>query len=118
MTTTLNSSRTALRTLAVGAIAAFLAAAAPAAASAAAAAAAPHTTARSTAAATRAGEVIQCQEVNAEESSVFGRNCNTDSWGPLSDFTVTNQQGSKWQCATGWAEGALWINGQDCKPLP
>ncbi|MET9291031.1 hypothetical protein [Streptomyces sp. NPDC003077] len=101
--------RKAVRTVIVGAFAALLVAAAPAAL----ATAAPHD-----APATRAGEVIACARVSGESSSVFGQQCNTQHWGPLSDFVITGQ-GAKaaYRCRSGWAEGSLWVKGDNCQQV-
>jgi hypothetical protein len=102
--------RTGLRTLAAGAVAAFLATAAPVTATAASS----HTAAG---AATRAGEVIRCGEVAADLPDVFGRNCDSDRWGPISGFTIADHNsGQSYRCRTGWVEGSLWVLGQDCQP--
>lgn len=104
------TSRTVRKALAVGAFAAALVGAAPAIA----ATAAPHN-----APTMRAGEVIICNEVSAELSNVFGRDCNTGAWGPLSDFVIISRNPrAAYRCATGWAEGSLWVNGQDCRRIP
>ncbi|WP_165975652.1 hypothetical protein [Actinomadura rubrisoli] len=94
---------TARTTLAAGTLTAALAAAGPAASAA-------------TASATQAGEIITCQEVAAELPTVFGRNCNTAARGPLSGFIIVDgRTQTLYRCATGWAEGGLWVRGQDCQ---
>ncbi|MFJ5292591.1 MULTISPECIES: hypothetical protein [unclassified Streptomyces] len=106
MTTTQRLRRTGLRTLVTAAAALFLAAA-----PAAGAAAASHTTAM------RAGETITCQEVDADLPGVFGRECTARQWGPLSGFTLTDAaSGESYRCENGWAEGGLWVKGNDCVP--
>ncbi|MYV56163.1 hypothetical protein [Streptomyces sp. SID3212] len=106
MTTTQQLRRAGLRTLTAAAACLFLAAAAPAAAQAA-----PHT------AAMRAGGTITCQEVDADLPGVFGRECGSGQWGPLSDFTLTDaNSGDSYRCENGWGEGNLWVRGNDCVP--
>ncbi|MYU54971.1 MULTISPECIES: hypothetical protein [Streptomyces] len=107
MTASQRVRRIGLRTLAAGAVAAFLATAAPATATAASS---------HGGAATRDGEVIVCHSVSAEGPNVFGRDCDTDRWGPLADFTIANREGKAYRCETGWAEGRLWVSGQGCRP--
>ncbi len=62
----------------------------------------------------RAGESITCAVVGAEGSNVLGSDCQNDRWGPLSDFVLTDGTHS-YSCQSGWAEGALWVNGQNCR---
>ncbi|MHC3821152.1 hypothetical protein [Streptomyces sp. DT9] len=95
--------RTGLQALAAAAACLFLGTVAPAAA------AAPHT------AAMRAGGAITCQEVDADLPDVFGRDCNSNQWGPLSNFTLTDAgSGNSYRCENGWAEGSLWVRGNGC----
>lgn len=69
------------------------------------------------ASAERAGEMFVCEQVESRYPQVFGRNCNPGRWGPLSDFTVIDRRNDNtYHCRTGWAEGSLWANGQDCRP--
>ncbi|MFE5736048.1 hypothetical protein [Streptomyces celluloflavus] len=107
MTASQRVRRIGLRTLAAGAVAAFLATAAPVTATAAAS---------HGGAATRAGEKITCNSVDADGPNVFGRECNTGRWGPLEDFTIADHKGKAYRCETGWAEGSLWVSGQGCRP--
>lgn len=65
----------------------------------------------------RAGEVFTCQEVDAELPEIFARDCDTGHWGPLSDFVVNSRDRTVYRCATGWAEGSLWVRGQGCRRL-
>ncbi|MFJ3594799.1 hypothetical protein ACIQUY_39570 [Streptomyces sp. NPDC090231] len=95
--------RTGLPALAAAAACLFLGTVAPAAA------AAPHT------AAMRAGGAITCQEVDADLPDVFGRECNSNQWGPLSNFTLTDAgSGNSYRCESGWGEGSLWVRGDGC----
>ncbi|MEU6998727.1 hypothetical protein [Nonomuraea sp. NPDC046570] len=104
------TSRTVRKALTIGAFAAALAGAAPATAA---------TTAPHNAPTMLAGEVIVCSEVSAELPTVFGRDCSTGTWGPLSDFTIVDRgTRAAYRCATGWAEGSLWVNGQGCRRIP
>ncbi|MFH8587348.1 hypothetical protein ACH4GP_23595 [Streptomyces celluloflavus] len=107
MTASQRVRRTGLRALAAGAVAAFLATAAPVTATAASS---------HGGAATRAGEKITCNSLDVDGPNVFGRDCDTDRWGPLSDFTIADRNGRAFRCRTGWAEGSLWVIGQDCRP--
>ncbi|MFD7596997.1 hypothetical protein ACFV6D_28695 [Kitasatospora sp. NPDC059812] len=67
----------------------------------------------------RVGEVIRCDEVNADGPSVMGRSCDSTTWGPLSDFVVMDRTSrAGYECQSGWAEGSLWVNGQGCRPIP
>ncbi|MEV7924701.1 MULTISPECIES: hypothetical protein [unclassified Kitasatospora] len=67
----------------------------------------------------RVGGVIRCDEVSSEPPNVFGRSCDSTTWGPLSDFVVMDRTTrAAYQCQTGWAEGSLWVNGQNCRPIP
>ncbi|MFD0402304.1 hypothetical protein ACFVHI_29980 [Kitasatospora sp. NPDC127121] len=67
----------------------------------------------------RVGEVIRCNEVNADLPNVMGRDCDSTTWGPLSNFTLIDRgSGGAYQCQSGWAEGGLWVNGQGCRPIP
>ncbi|WP_125646105.1 hypothetical protein [Nonomuraea sp. WAC 01424] len=71
-----------------------------------------------TAQAARAG-VFSCREVSAQLPDVFARSCDTTHWGPVSDFVIRDSNsGVSYFCRSGWAEGALWINGQNCRQLP
>ncbi|MFG2290750.1 hypothetical protein ACGFOU_32310 [Streptomyces sp. NPDC048595] len=99
--------------LAAGAFAAFQIAGAPMAQ----AAAAPHAPTRAGTSAVKAGEVIVCQDVQVEGPNVFARSCDSSSWGPLSDFVVRGDNAA-YQCQTGWAEGSLWVQGQNCRQIP
>ncbi|MEU7858477.1 hypothetical protein [Nonomuraea sp. NPDC049141] len=64
----------------------------------------------------RSGEVIACQQVSAELPTVFGQNCDTSHWGPLSDFVIVDPSSrASYRCESGWAEGSLWVRGQDCQ---
>ncbi|MFF0865594.1 hypothetical protein ACFYUV_27855 [Nonomuraea sp. NPDC003560] len=65
----------------------------------------------------RAGEVITCQEVDAQLPDIFARACDTDHWGPLSDFVINSRDRAVYRCVTGWAEGSLWVRGQGCRRL-
>ncbi|MFB6878955.1 hypothetical protein [Streptomyces sp. NPDC056323] len=106
--------RTGLRNLALaaGALAAFLTAAAPVAA----ATAAPRATAPSGSSAARAGEVIRCNSIEPDLPSLFAQSCDTSQWGPLSGFTVVDRRNNnQYSCQNGWAEGSLWLQGQDCR---
>ena len=62
----------------------------------------------------RAGEVINCATLGAEGSSVLGNQCDTTRWGPISDFVITDGKNAYF-CQNGWAEGGLWVSGQDCR---
>ncbi|MFE7607461.1 hypothetical protein [Streptomyces celluloflavus] len=106
MTASQRVRRIGLRTLAAGAVAAFLATAAPVTATAASS---------HGGAATRAGERIVCNSVDVDGPNVFGRDCDTDRWGPLEDFTIADGNGKAFRCQTGWAEGSLWVRGQNCR---
>jgi hypothetical protein len=67
----------------------------------------------------REERVISCRQVDDERlPSVFARECDTTHWGPLSDFVI-RRSGSRhaFFCRRGWAEGSLWVNGQDCRRL-
>ncbi|MFJ7274108.1 hypothetical protein [Kitasatospora sp. NPDC098663] len=67
----------------------------------------------------RVGEVIRCEEVSSEPPNVFGRSCDSTTWGPLENFIVMDRTTrAAYQCQTGWAEGTLWMNGQNCRPIP
>ncbi|MFF3261177.1 hypothetical protein ACFYWO_18630 [Streptomyces sp. NPDC002932] len=105
--------RSGRRALVAGA-ALFLAMAAPAVAWAAPSQA----TAGHTAAAPRAATAITCSELDQDLPNVFGRDCDSREWGPIADFTIADRStGNKFQCRTGWAEGSLWVSGQDCVPV-
>ncbi|MFD8598206.1 hypothetical protein ACFV1L_24700 [Kitasatospora sp. NPDC059646] len=62
----------------------------------------------------RAGGSITCVVVGADGPNVLGSDCRNDQWGPLSDFVLTDGNTS-YSCRTGWAEGPLWVNGQNCR---
>ncbi|MEV0660314.1 hypothetical protein ACIBI3_01415 [Actinomadura luteofluorescens] len=71
------------------------------------------------AATTRAGELINCQQVEVELPNLFARQCDTSAWGPLAEFVVNDRSTRKlYQCEEGWAEGSLWVRGQNCRELP
>ena len=109
MNTPRPASRAGVRAIVLTAAAAALTAGLPAAAWAAAPAAraAQQTTATA----------ITCNEVSPDLPNVFARDCDSATWGPLSDFTVTDRNsGDAYMCSTGWAEGSLWVSGQDCQP--
>ncbi|MCG5216960.1 hypothetical protein [Streptosporangium sp. KLBMP 9127] len=106
MTATRRACRGARKALTVGAFAAALATAAPAAASAA-----PHD-----APTMRAAETITCGEVSPDLPNVFGRDCDTGRWGPVSDVTIVDRNSqAAYHCQNGWAEGSLWVQGQACR---
>ncbi|MEU1389729.1 MULTISPECIES: hypothetical protein [unclassified Nonomuraea] len=65
----------------------------------------------------RAGEVFTCQEVDAQLPDVFARGCDTGHWGPVSNFLINSRDRAVYHCATGWAEGSLWVRGQGCRRL-
>ncbi|WP_439675296.1 hypothetical protein [Embleya sp. MST-111070] len=75
------------------------------------------TTTAASAAPARAGEVFQCASVSPDLPNLFANSCNTDRWGPVSDFVVTDQARNAWRCEQGWVEGSLWISGQGCRRL-
>ncbi|MEU9619697.1 hypothetical protein ACIODT_28515 [Streptomyces sp. NPDC088251] len=111
MTTMQQARRTGRRAFTAGALAAFLFVAAPVAASAAA----PHT-ARAGSPAAQAREVFNCDQVDADLPNLFARQCNSDRWGPVSDFDVVDRSTkARFHCRAGWAEGSLWLQGQDCR---
>ncbi|MCF6467855.1 hypothetical protein FAF44_05440 [Nonomuraea sp. MG754425] len=86
---------------------------------AAALAATPAAATTQTSAAARAGEVFVCGEVAAELPNVFARDCDTTHWGPVANFVVIHRHSrAAFHCATGWAEGSLWLNGQNCRRIP
>lgn len=94
------------RLAAAGSLAALIAAA-----TATTAAAAPRSQAAS-----RAGEVITCASVDTGSlPQVLGTQCDTSAWGPLSNFTIRDGSGKAFTCAAGWAEGGLWVQGQECR---
>ncbi|MEV8327084.1 hypothetical protein [Kitasatospora sp. NPDC056731] len=67
----------------------------------------------------RVGEVIRCEEVSSEPPNVMGRSCDSTTWGPLENFVVMDRTTrAGYQCQSGWAEGSLWVNGQNCRPIP
>ncbi|GAA2284726.1 hypothetical protein AB0C84_17465 [Actinomadura sp. NPDC048955] len=69
------------------------------------------------ASAERAGEMLVCEQVESRYPQVFGRNCDSAQGGPLSDFTVIDRRNDNtYHCRTGWAEGSLWADGQNCRP--
>jgi hypothetical protein len=110
MTTSQRVRRTGMRALVAG-TAVFLITAAPAAAWAATSQTA---TVRS-ADAPQAGTTITCNELDTDIPNVFGRECDNGQWGPIANFTIANRfTGEKYQCQTGWAEGSLWVSGQEC----
>ncbi|MFE3199073.1 hypothetical protein [Embleya sp. NPDC059237] len=80
-------------------------------------AAAPITTAAATAP-TRAGELFRCASVTPDLPNLYATSCDTDHWGPASDFVVADQSGrNAWMCEQGWVEGSLWISGRNCRRL-
>ncbi|MDJ1131998.1 hypothetical protein [Streptomyces iconiensis] len=107
MTATPQARRTGRRFLASAPLAVFLAVTAPVAT---AAAAAPHTTAVQ-------AQVFTCAQVDATDlPSLFAQECTPSHWGPISNFVVVDR-GSKarYTCQSGWAEGSLWVQGQECR---
>ncbi|MFE7313485.1 hypothetical protein ACFU7T_10300 [Streptomyces sp. NPDC057555] len=116
MSTARNSRRLCLRILALaaGAVAAFQIAGVPSSQ-----AAAPHTLTRAAPPAVRAGEVIACEKVDAELPNLSAWQCNSDRWGPISDFVVvTRGSNAAYFCQTGWSEGSMWLQGRDCRLIP
>ncbi|MFF2960703.1 hypothetical protein ACFVT1_17705 [Streptomyces sp. NPDC057963] len=110
MTTMQQARRTGTRALTTGALAALLFVAAPVAASAAAS----HTAGAGSPAA--AARVFTCAQVDADLPNLFARECNSDHWGPISDFDVVDRRTkARFHCETGWAEGNLWLQGQNCR---
>lgn len=68
--------------------------------------------------AAHAATVITCESVDASESTVRGTSCNTGHWGPLSNFVIGAAGQIYYACHTGWAEGSLWVQGQNCRSIP
>ncbi|MEE1735177.1 hypothetical protein PUR49_01255 [Streptomyces sp. BE147] len=99
--------------LAAASVAAFLTAAAPAAwATPAPARGEPGVSGA------RAAVVIECEEVDVDLPNVFGRDCGSRGFGPISDFTVVDRDSNqKYRCENGWAEGGLWIRGDGCREI-
>ncbi|MEV0675001.1 hypothetical protein AB0I60_00620 [Actinosynnema sp. NPDC050436] len=62
-------------------------------------------------------QVIKCHDLDTEGNSVFGRECDTDHWGPLEHFVITDGKGRAFRCESGWAEGSLWVRGHDCRRI-
>ncbi|MFE4613367.1 hypothetical protein ACFRK5_34265 [Streptomyces niveus] len=97
------ASRIGARAIVLGITATALTAALPAAAQAAPA--------------PRAAGTILCNSVDVDLPGVFGRECSSEQWGPISEFTVTNREsGEKFSCESGWSEGTLWLKGDGCTP--
>ncbi|MEU2135008.1 hypothetical protein [Streptomyces sp. NPDC018352] len=114
MNTAGKSCRIGLRNLALaaGALVAFLTAAAPVAA----ATATPHATALSGNSQARAGEAFQCVRVEPSLPDLFAQNCDTDQWGPVTNFVVVDRRNNnKYSCQNGWVEGSVWVQGQGCR---
>jgi hypothetical protein len=66
-----------------------------------------------------ASAVIRCAVLEVDLPNVQGQDCDTQQWGPLQNFTIQNRDsGPVFQCQTGWAEGTLWVSGQDCRQTP
>ncbi|MEV1244970.1 hypothetical protein ACIBO2_48075 [Nonomuraea sp. NPDC050022] len=63
----------------------------------------------------RDGGVITCEEVTQELPSVMGTSCDTSHWGPLPNFVIRDRSGAAYYCQNGWAEGSLWVRGQNCR---
>ncbi|GAA4888053.1 hypothetical protein ACFPM3_18210 [Streptomyces coeruleoprunus] len=65
-------------------------------------------------------QVIQCKHLDPQGvSDVIGFDCDTDHWGPISDFVLAPQIGvAAYRCQTGWAEGRAYVSGQDCEMIP
>jgi hypothetical protein len=57
---------------------------------------------------------ITCAQVDPDLPNVMGTSCNSSQWGPQQNFVITSPGGESYQCAAGWAEGTLWVSGQDC----
>lgn len=60
-------------------------------------------------------ETITCNSLEVDGSTVFGQTCDSEQWGPLEDFTLAGRGGRVFQCQSGWAEGSLWVRGEDCR---
>ncbi|MFG3530104.1 hypothetical protein ACGF8B_25660 [Streptomyces sp. NPDC047917] len=58
--------------------------------------------------------MITCSTVDADGPIVFGNTLNTNHWGPLSNFIISDRN-NKYSCQGGWAEGTLWVSGQNCR---
>ncbi|MEU8976404.1 hypothetical protein AB0D11_45900 [Streptomyces monashensis] len=115
MSTARKPRRRCLRALALaaGAFAAVQIAGAPLAQ-----ATALHTPTRAHAAAVRAGQAITCERVQADGPTIFGQQCDSGQWGPVSDFVVVaRDNNASYACRSGWAEGTLWVQGQDCRRI-
>ncbi|NUT52743.1 MAG: hypothetical protein HOV94_36465 [Saccharothrix sp.] len=93
------------RVCAVGALWAALAAVVPGVA-----------TAASAGSADRVG-TIMCDRLEVDGTSVLGHNCDTDHWGPLENFILSGRGGRVFHCQSGWAEGSLWVRGENCKRI-
>ncbi|MDL4774238.1 MULTISPECIES: hypothetical protein [Thermomonosporaceae] len=66
----------------------------------------------------RAPRVIRCALVEAELPTVFGRDCGNEHWGPIQDFVIVDRDTRKaFHCRSGWAEGSLWVRGEDCRQV-
>ncbi|MEV0675166.1 hypothetical protein AB0I60_01450 [Actinosynnema sp. NPDC050436] len=58
---------------------------------------------------------LACGELEADGRTVFGYDCDTEHWGGLASFTLTGANGQAYRCRQGWAEGSLWVRGDDCR---
>ncbi|MBB5958208.1 hypothetical protein FHS29_004816 [Saccharothrix tamanrassetensis] len=58
---------------------------------------------------------LACGELEANGGTVFGYDCDTERWGELASFTLSGPGGEVYRCHEGWAEGSLWVRGDECR---
>ncbi|WP_433263228.1 hypothetical protein ACQPZF_31640 [Actinosynnema sp. CS-041913] len=73
-------------------------------------------TAAPTASADRS-DTIKCHSLEVDGTTVFGYDCGTEQWGVLEGFTLAGSGGRQFRCGEGWAEGSLWVRGDDCERI-
>lgn len=115
MTTQRSVRRMSVRVLAAGAAAAAMMMAVPVAASAAGSAGAARTAPR----AALAQLTFRCADVSGDSSRVEGRNCTPNQQGPIeTSFIIqsTDLQ-DQWECANGFADSPLFVQGYDCEAI-